>query len=331
MQTADERVVQLINAYKQGRLSRRQLLKGAATVAGSAGLAAALAACGGSSSKTPTPAASSNGTSAASSGGSSTASSNQGTPQGGGAWAKAPVTFVYADSAEASHIDPALIVDFWSFTVTRNCYDPLVEIDETKSQLIPWLATSWETSDDGLTTTFHLRNGVVFTDGSKLDADTVKMNLDRTLELKQGPAYLINNVKSVNVIDPMTVTVVTSSPDPYVAAHLVKVGIASGQAIKDHKTTDDPWATNFFKDNIVGSGPYKLDSWQHGSQITLLKNDKWWGTFQEGSIDKVIINIVAETASRVQQVEKGEADFANQWPVSEALRVGQLPGFTLQQ
>jgi peptide/nickel transport system substrate-binding protein len=323
MQTNDERVVQLISAYKQGRLSRRQLLKGAGAVAGSAGLAAALAACGGGSSKTPT--------SAASSGGASTAVGSQGTPQGGGEWAKSPVTFVYADSAEASHIDPALIVDFWSFTVTRNCYDPLVEIDETKSQLIPWLATSWETSDDGLTTTFHLRNGVIFTDGSKLDADTVKMNLDRTLDLKQGPAYLINNFKSVNVVDSMTVAVVTESPDPYVAAHLVKVGIASGQAIKDHKTSSDPWATNFFKDNIVGSGPYKLDNWQHGSQITLLKNDKWWGTFQPGSIDKVIINIVAETASRVQQVEKGEADFANQWPVSEALRVGKLPHFTLQQ
>ena len=44
------------------------------------------------------------------------------------AWAPAPVTFVYADSADVSHIDPALITDFWSFSVTRNAYDPLVEI-----------------------------------------------------------------------------------------------------------------------------------------------------------------------------------------------------------
>jgi peptide/nickel transport system substrate-binding protein len=329
MQTTDERVVQLIDAYRQGRISRRQLLKAAGAVAGSAGLAAALAACGGSSKKSPTPSSASTSASGASTASSTT--SSQGTPQGGGDWAKAPVTFVYADSGEPSHIDPALIVDFWSFSVTRNCYDPLVEIDEAKSQLIPWLAKSWDTSTDGLTTTFHLRDGVIFTDGSKLDADTVKMNLDRTLELKQGPAYLINDIQSVNVVDPMTVSVVSANPDPYVAAHLVKVGIASGQAIKDHKTSSDPWATNFFKDNIVGSGPYKLDSWQHGSQITLLKNDKWWGSWQPGSIDKVIINIVAETASRVQQVEKGEADFGNQWPVSEALRVGKLPHFTLQQ
>ena len=317
MRAEHVRVVELIEAFQHGRISRRRLLTAAGAIAGSAGITAALAACGGgSSSKTAT---------------SSTSGGTQGSPTGNEGWATAPVTFVYADSGEPSHIDPALIVDFWSFSVTRNTYDPLVEIDETKSQLVPWLAKSWETSPDGTTTTFHLRDGVTFTDGSKLDADTVKMNLDRTLELKQGPAYLINNITAVNVVDSMTVAVVTQAPDPYVAAHLVKVGIASGQAIKDHKTTSDPWATDFFKDNIVGSGPYKLDSWQHGSQITLLKNEQWWGGWQAGSIDKIIIKVVAETASRVQQVEKGEADFANQWPTTEALRVGKLPGFTLEQ
>ena len=104
MQTVDERVVQLIAAYRQGRLSRRQLFKAAGAVAGSAGLAAVVAACGGGSSKTATSATTSG-----------TVSSGQSSPPAQGDWAKAPVTFVYADSGEASHIDPALIVDFWSF------------------------------------------------------------------------------------------------------------------------------------------------------------------------------------------------------------------------
>jgi peptide/nickel transport system substrate-binding protein len=245
------------------------------------------------------------------------------------AWAPAPVTFVYADSADVSHIDPALITDFWSFSVTRNTYDPLVEIDETRPALIPWLATSWDTSPDGTKHTFHLRDGVLFTDGSKLDADTVKLNLDRTLELKQGPAYLINNINDVTVADPMTVVITTQAPDPFVPAHLVKVGIASGQALKQHQTSSDPWAQDFFKDNIVGSGPYKLDSWQHGSQITLVKNDKWWNSWQPGSLDKIIIKVVAETAPRVQMIERGEVDFINQWPPAEALRIGKLPNFHL--
>ena len=253
----------------------------------------------------------------------------QATDQSTTAWAPAPVTFVYADSADVSHIDPALITDFWSFSVTRNTYEPLVEVDETKEALIPWLATSWESSPDGTKHTFHLRNGVQFTDGSKLDADTVKLSLDRTLQLKQGPAYLINNIKDVSAADPMTVVITTQAPDPFVAAHLVKVGIVSGQAIKQHQTSSDPWAQEYLKDNIVASGAYKLDSWQHGSQITLVKNDQWWGQWQPGSIDKVIIRVVAETAPRVQMIERGEVDFINQWPPDEALRVGALPNFHL--
>ena len=51
--------------------------------------------------------------------------------------------------------------------------------------------------------------------GSKLDADTVKLNLDRTLELKQGPAYLINNISDVTAADPMTVVITTKAPDPF--------------------------------------------------------------------------------------------------------------------
>jgi peptide/nickel transport system substrate-binding protein len=180
-----------------------------------------------------------------------------------------------------------------------------------------------------MTYTFHLRNGVTFTDGSTLDANTVKLSLDRTLQLKQGPAYLINNISAVSVVDPMTVQVTTQAPDPYVPAHLVKVGIVSGQAITQHQTSSDPWAQDFLKDNAVGSGPYMLDSWQHGSQLTLVKNPSWWNQWQPGSLDKIIIRVVEETAPRVQMIERGEADLINQWPASEALRVGGLPNFQL--
>jgi peptide/nickel transport system substrate-binding protein len=250
-------------------------------------------------------------------------------PDANTSWAPAPVTLVYADSADISHIDPALGVDFWSFTAARNMYEPLVEIDETNQQLVPGLATSWDVSPDGTSYTFHLRDGVKFTDGSSLDANTVKLNLDRTVQLKQGPAYLINNFKDVSVVDPMTVTITTTAPDPYVPAHLVKVGIVSGQAIMSHQTSDDPWAQNFLKDNAVGSGPFTLSDWQHGSQLTLVKNPNWWGQFQPGSLDKIIIKVVEETAPRVQMIERGEADLINQWPASEALRVGTEPNFQL--
>ncbi len=255
-------------------------------------------------------------------------SSNSGSSSG---WAKSPVSFVFADDGDADHIDPAQVSDFESFQVTRNVYDPLVQVDDAASKLVPWLATSWDVSSDGLTQTFHLRQGVTFHDGSKLDAQTVKMSLDRVLDLKLGPYYLINNIKQVTVVDSMTVAITTDGPDAYLPAHLVKVGIVSSQAITQHKTASDPWATQFFQNNAVGSGPYKLDSWQKGVQINLSKNQQWWSAWQPGSIDKVIIKPTADVAARIQLFQAGGADFMNGWPSADAIRVGSVSGFKLLQ
>lgn len=247
------------------------------------------------------------------------------------AWAKPPVTFVFAVDGDADHIDPATVSDFESFQVTRNVYDPLVQVDDANQKLVPWLATSWEQSADGVTWTFHLKQGVTFHDGSKLDAQTVKMSLDRVLDLKQGPYYVISNFTKVQVVDPMTVAITTDAPDSYVPAHLVKVGIVSSQALLAHRTASDPWATQFFQATAVGSGPYKLDQWQRGVQINLSKNELWWSPWQPGSIDKVIIKPTSDVAARVQLFQTGGADFMNVWPPSDAIRVGKLPHFKLLQ
>ncbi|MBJ7601266.1 ABC transporter substrate-binding protein [Candidatus Nephthysia bennettiae] len=239
-------------------------------------------------------------------------------------WAKAPVTFVFAVDGDADVIDPHGVFDFESFQVTRNVYDPLVQVDDAALKLVPWLATSWDVSADGLTHTFHLRQGVTFHDGSKLDAQTVKMNFDRLLDMKKGPYYVVSNVTKVAVVDPMTVAITTDGPDSYLPAHLVKVGIVSSQAITQHRTASDPWATQFFQDNAVGSGPYKLDQWQKGVQMNLVKNEKWWSPWRPGSIDKVIIKPTADVAARIQLFQTGGADFINLWPASEAIRVGKM-------
>ncbi|MCW2509161.1 MAG: extracellular solute-binding protein family 5, partial [Modestobacter sp.] len=91
-----------------------------------------------------------------------------------GEWQQGPVTFVHAGAAAPAHIDPAQAVDLDSFTVTRNLYDTLVWTD-SDLKTIPWLATDWTTTPDGLTTTFTLQDGVKFSDGSPLTSADVKV------------------------------------------------------------------------------------------------------------------------------------------------------------
>lgn len=255
-----------------------------------------------------------------------------GTTSGTRQWAKAPITFVFVDTQEPSHLDPALVNEFDAFSIIRNIYDPLTWTDEASSKLVPWLATSWESSADALTHTFHLRSGVVFHDGSKLDADTVKLNLDRYKAIgAPGEGYLLDDVAEISVVDSMTVRIRTSKPDTWVAAHLVKFPILSGQAIQQNKTASDPWAKTFFEAHPVGCGAYKFDSWQKGSQITLTKNEQWWRGWRPGSIDRVIIKPVTESSTRVELVQRGEANFCTEWSIDDALAVGKRSGFSLKQ
>ncbi|HEY7033937.1 MAG TPA: ABC transporter substrate-binding protein, partial [Thermomicrobiales bacterium] len=248
--------------------------------------------------------------------------------QGDTAWAEAPVKFVWVDYAEPTSIDPALVQDTNSFTFARNVYEPLVEIDPAKLELIPALASEWTISDDGKTYTFTLRDGVKFHGGNDFGADDVKATLDRVKTINQGPAFLIANIAAVTVVDPKTVTIATADPDPFLPAHLVKVGIVSAKTIAANAQGDDN-ARAWFAENADGTGPYKLDSYEKGTQINLVKNADWWRGWQPGSIDEIAFRWAGETSTRVQMLERGEADLIGWVPPAEAQRVGKSEGFTL--
>jgi peptide/nickel transport system substrate-binding protein len=241
-------------------------------------------------------------------------------------WAKGPVTFVFASAIEPSHIDPGTAVDLDSFSATRNLYDSLV-METPSLKLAPGLATKWTAK--GKTWTFTLRQGVKFTDGSSLTAAGVKLSLERSMALKQGSAYLLASIKKIAAPNPRTLVVTTAQPDPFLPTHVTKIGIVSAEGIKKNKTASDPWATKYFDSNSDGTGPYVLDKWQKGVQITLKKNTSWWKGWQAGSIDVAINKFVGDTAARVQMFQRGDVDFAELWPPSDAVRVGKQKGFKL--
>lgn len=246
-------------------------------------------------------------------------------------WAEAPVTFVFVQTQEPATMDPTITSQFDTFSVTRNLYDPLVDLDETTTELVPALATSWETSPDGITHTFELREGVTFHDGSSLDAETVVLSLERDMGINQGVAFMLANFESIDAIDDMTVQITTATPDFFVPERLTKFGIVSSEALLANRTDDDPYATEFFSNNEAGSGPYVLESWETGVQVTLTKNEDWWnGPWPAGSIDVAIIKSVAESSARAELVAQGEADLATLWSIQDAVRVGSQPGFELQ-
>ncbi|UWR33672.1 ABC transporter substrate-binding protein [Sulfitobacter sp. W027] len=170
---------------------------------------------------------------------------------------------------EPPHLDPtsaaAGAIDSVLYT---NVFEGLTRFMGDGS-VVPGLAESWEISEDGLTYTFKLREGVTFHDGSAMDAEDVKFTLDRINAEDSANAQkaLYAAISEVNVIDPQTVEVKLSGPNGNMLFNL-----AWGDAV-----IVAPESIETIKQTPIGTGAFKFENWNQGDKITLTRNDDYWG------------------------------------------------------
>ena len=170
---------------------------------------------------------------------------------------------------EPPHLDPtsaaAGAIDSVLYT---NVFEGLTRFMGDGS-VVPGLAESWEISEDGLTYTFKLREGVTFHDGSAMDAEDVKFTLDRINAEDSANAQkaLYSAISEVNVIDPQTVEVKLSEPNGNMLFNL-----AWGDAV-----IVAPESIETIKQTPIGTGAFKFENWNQGDKITLTRNDDYWG------------------------------------------------------
>lgn len=217
-----------------------------------------------------------------------------------------------ATDLDVTGLDPAVIYDLTSRIIAL-IYEGLVTLKEDTTEIVPALAESWEISDDGLAYTFHLRQGVKFHDGTPLTAEAVKKSLDRFLEIGKTTAWMFAGVlDEIKVVDDLTVEMTLAKPyTPFLAllASIVGPLIISPTALEEH--AGDDLAQSWLFDRAVGTGPYKLESWDPGLQtLTLVKNEEYWKGWEGEHIDKVVFRYVVETSTRKLMLEKGEVDVA---------------------
>jgi len=183
--------------------------------------------------------------------------------------------------------------------ITRNSYEPLVTRD-ANGALSPALAETWEQVDDN-TWRFHLRQGVTFHDGEPFDANTVAWHINSISALEFAgavTAQVFEKQLSAEVIDKFTIDISTESPDPMLPRHMYWLFMTSPRAIE---------ADPEFR-NMVGTGPYKLEAWNHGESLVLVANPEYWDG--EPAIKKVTFIWREDAALRLAMVRAGEADIA---------------------
>ena len=186
-----------------------------------------------------------------------------------------------------------------AIALTRNSYEPLVTRD-MDGALTPALAESWEQVDDH-TWRFHLRQGVAFHDGEPFDASTVAWHVNRLSAPEfagQVATKLSEKQLSAEVIDEFTIDISTESPDPMLPRHMYWLFMSSPGA-----SEADPEFRN-----MIGTGPYRLEAWNHGESIVLVANPDYWDG--EPAIKKVTFIWRQDAALRLAMVRAGEADIA---------------------
>lgn len=184
--------------------------------------------------------------------------------------ASAKDDLILAMQLEPPHLDPtSAAAGAIDSVLYSNVFEGLTRFD-SNGAVIPGLAKSWQISEDGLTYTFTLNEGVTFHDGTTMDAEDVKFSLDRigADDSANAQKALYTAIAQVTVIDPTTVEVKLSAPNGNMLFNL-----AWGDAV-----IVAPESIAEIKQNPVGTGAFKFNRWTQGDKIELIRNDDYWGT-----------------------------------------------------
>lgn len=173
-----------------------------------------------------------------------------------------------------------------------------------KNEVVPSLAKSWEFDESTLTYTFHLEEGVKWHDGEPFTAEDVKFTIEAIMnpenESENAPNF--EDVEAITVVDDHTITFRLSAPNVAFVDYMTMAVLP-----KHLLEGEDMQSSDFFR-SPVGTGPYKLESWDEGQAITLVKNEDYFKG--AANIEQIIFKIVEDDNAKALQMQSGELDLA---------------------
>lgn len=289
------------------RISRRNFLK----VAGVSAAALGLAACGGSKS-----------------GSTATSGSTAGSTAGG--VNTAGFTVQYGSNPET--LDPALNSAIDGANTIITIFEPLLLINEN-NEVIGGQAESWETSEDGMTWTFTMRDGLKWSDGTDLNAKDFEYSFKRMANPDTAAPYaetclgMIDGFDAAQAGDPdalnvkasddgKTLTIVLSYPCSYfdkMAAFATMSPVQQATV----EANGDSWCTS--ADTFVSNGPYMITDWTPSERIVLTKNPNYVGGWDSSKIvtDTITLLLLEDSSASYAAYNSGEAVLIKDVPTDE--------------
>lgn len=241
-------------------------------------------------------------------------------------------TFIFAASSDPASLDPAFAQDGESFRVSRNIFEGLIGVEPGTADPAPLLAEDWESSEDGMSHTFQLKEGVQFHDGTDFNADAVCFNFERWYNwegLVTSPtfAYYYGKLFQAFADDPDNavydscttngdheVTIQLNKPFAGFIASLSLPAFAmqSPAALEEYGaddvggTEESPTMPEYATGHPTGTGPFQFVEWAPGEQVELTTFDGYWG--EQGQITDIIFRVIDDPTARRQALESGSID-----------------------
>ncbi len=240
--------------------------------------------------------------------------------------------FVFAASSDPVMLDPAMASDGETFRIARQQFEGLISTKPGTTELEPLLATEWKASSDGKSFTFTLREGVKFSDGTDFNAEAVCANFERWynwtgVNQSENISYYYGKLfrgfktgktggiyDSCTAVSPTEVTIKLNRPfAAFVdAMTLPAFSMQSPTALKQYNaddtsgTADDPRFSAYATEHPTGTGPFVFEKWERNQQVTLKRNDNYWG--DKAKADRVIIRTISDPKARTQELQAGNID-----------------------
>lgn len=235
-------------------------------------------------------------------------------------------------------LDPQESFEFSGNEVCGNVYEKLCTPDtKDPTQIRPQLAETWETSADGLTTTFHLKQGRKFASGNPVTADDIIFTLHRAIAMNKAPAFIISQFgftkanMAERIAAPDPATVVIKIPEPQSPTFLFYCLSANVGGVVDKKTVmahaqGDDWGNAWLKQNSAGSGAWTVRSWKASEVVALDANPNHPDA---AKLKRLLILHRADPSAQLLGLQKGDIDIARNLSPEQLKTLQEDPNYSL--
>lgn len=219
-------------------------------------------------------------------------------------------------------MDPAYVTDSYSMPMIKNILEGLTR-PRNDGEIVPAMAESWDVSEDGRTYTFHLREGVTWTNGDPVTAsdfeyawkrivnpETGAPNASKMFIIEGAEAYFMGEGSEedvmIHAVDDKTFEVTLTEAAPY----FIELTARQTTMMPVHQATveaDGSWATDA-GEGFVSNGPFNFVEWNHNGDYTLAKNENYWDA-ENVDLDGVYVRIVEDPQTANMSFVEGELDF----------------------